>query len=145
MGEVYRARDTRLNRDVALKVLPPAFAGDPERMARFEREAQVLASLNHPNIAQLYGLEGHALVMARTGRISAVEVATTPGFRLGTPQSLQYTLAGPSYGWDVALDGQRFLTAKPAEQKQDQAAAAQLHVVMEWFEELKRRAPPGRK
>ena len=51
MGEVYRARDTKLNRDVALKVLPEAFAADPERLARFEREAQVLASLNHPHIA----------------------------------------------------------------------------------------------
>jgi len=54
MGEVYRARDNRLSRDVALKVLPEVFARDPERMARFEREAQVLASLNHPNIAALY-------------------------------------------------------------------------------------------
>ncbi|MGH9675174.1 MAG: serine/threonine-protein kinase [Bryobacteraceae bacterium] len=57
MGEVYRARDTRLNRDVAIKVLLPAFANDPERMARFEREAYTLASLNHPNIAAIYGLE----------------------------------------------------------------------------------------
>ncbi|MDE3137292.1 MAG: protein kinase [Acidobacteriota bacterium] len=57
MGEVYRARDTRLARDVALKVLPEAFATDPERMARFGREAKVLASLNHPNIASIYGLE----------------------------------------------------------------------------------------
>jgi eukaryotic-like serine/threonine-protein kinase len=57
MGEVYRARDTKLNRDVALKVLPAAFAANPERMARFLREAQVLASLNHPNIASIYGLE----------------------------------------------------------------------------------------
>jgi len=57
MGEVYRARDPRLGRDVALKVLPEVFARDAERMARFEREAQVLASLNHPNIASLYGLE----------------------------------------------------------------------------------------
>jgi serine/threonine protein kinase len=57
MGEVYRARDGRLQRDVALKVLPEAFAQDGERMARFEREAQVLASLNHPNIAAVYGLE----------------------------------------------------------------------------------------
>jgi Tol biopolymer transport system component/predicted Ser/Thr protein kinase len=63
MGEVYRARDTRLNRDVAVKVMPEIFAQDSERMARFEREAQVLASLNHPNIAQLYGLEERALVM----------------------------------------------------------------------------------
>ncbi len=57
MGEVYRARDDRLGRDVAIKVLPDAFAQDAERMARFEREAQVLAALNHPNIACLYGLE----------------------------------------------------------------------------------------
>ena len=57
MGEVYRARDTRLSRDVALKLLPDAFASDPERLARFAREAQTLASLNHPNIAHIYGLE----------------------------------------------------------------------------------------
>jgi serine/threonine-protein kinase len=57
MGEVYRAKDTRLKRDVAIKVLPDAFAGDAERLARFQREAQVLASLNHPNIAHIHGLE----------------------------------------------------------------------------------------
>src|SRR5487761_216432 len=66
-GEVNRARDARLGRDVALKVLPEAFAADAERMARFRREAQVLASLNHPNIAAIYGFEDsgstHALVM----------------------------------------------------------------------------------
>ena len=57
MGEVYRATDTKLNREVALKVLPDAFASDPERLARFQREAEVLASLNHPNIAAIHGLE----------------------------------------------------------------------------------------
>src|SRR5215468_5802005 len=57
MGEVCRARDTKLGRDVALKVLPLAFVQDPERLARFRREAQVLACLNHPNIAAIYGLE----------------------------------------------------------------------------------------
>ena len=57
MGEVYKARDTKLDRDVALKILPDAFASDPERLARFQREAKVLASLNHPNIAAIYGLE----------------------------------------------------------------------------------------
>src|SRR6266853_1328642 len=67
MGEVYKARDTKLDREVAIKVLPAALAQDPERLARFEREARVLASLNHPNIAQIYGIEesehGRALVM----------------------------------------------------------------------------------
>src|SRR5713101_6263384 len=57
MGEVYRARDTKLNRDVALKILPDTFATDPERLARFQREAQVLASLNHPHIGAIYGFE----------------------------------------------------------------------------------------
>ena len=63
MGEVYRATDTKLDREVALKILPASFAQDPDRMARFEREAKVLASLNHPNIAQIYGVEERALVM----------------------------------------------------------------------------------
>ncbi len=57
MGEVYRARDTKLGRDVALKILPDAFVNDAERLARFQREAKVLASLNHPNIAAIHGLE----------------------------------------------------------------------------------------
>ncbi|MHB8525928.1 MAG: protein kinase domain-containing protein [Candidatus Acidiferrales bacterium] len=67
MGEVYRARDTKLGREVALKVLPEAFASDAQRMARLRREAQVLASLNQTNIASIYGFEDsgstHALVM----------------------------------------------------------------------------------
>jgi serine/threonine-protein kinase len=63
MGEVYRARDTKLKREVALKVLPERFARDFGRMARFRREAEVLASLNHPNIAHIYGVEERALLM----------------------------------------------------------------------------------
>jgi serine/threonine protein kinase len=67
MGEVYRARDTKLHRDVALKILPDAFTNDRDRLARFEREAQTLAALNHPHIAHIHGLEDRdgvpALVM----------------------------------------------------------------------------------
>jgi serine/threonine protein kinase len=63
MGEVYRAKDTKLDREVAIKILPEALAQDPERLARFEREAKALAALNHPNIAQIYGVEERALVM----------------------------------------------------------------------------------
>jgi len=64
MGDVYRARDTRLNREVARKVLPEAFADDPDRLARFRREAQLLASLSHPNIAAIYGFEEAPEVVA---------------------------------------------------------------------------------
>jgi Tol biopolymer transport system component/predicted Ser/Thr protein kinase len=63
MGEVYRAKDTKLDREVAIKILPESFAIDPDRLARFEREAKVLAALNHPNIAHIYGVEDRALVM----------------------------------------------------------------------------------
>src|SRR6266849_6360494 len=68
MGEVYRARDTTLKRDVALKVLPASFLRDPDRMARFQREAEVLASLDHPNIGPIYGMadseDSRGLVLA---------------------------------------------------------------------------------
>ncbi len=88
MGEVYRARDTKLGRDVALKVLPAAMAHDPERMARFQREAQVLASLNHPNIAAIYGMEDsadlRALVMELVeGATLAERICPTPAFSSG--------------------------------------------------------------
>src|SRR5512138_805279 len=91
MGEVYRARDTRLQRDVAIKVLPAALANDRERLARFEREAQLLASLNHPNIAQLYGLDesgpAPALVMELvTGPTLATVIAGHP---VALPRALE--------------------------------------------------------
>jgi serine/threonine protein kinase len=83
MGEVYKARDTRLNRDVALKVIPEVFAADADRMSRFEREAKLLASLNHPHIAAIYGLEESsstkALVMELVeGPTLADRIATGP-------------------------------------------------------------------
>src|SRR5262249_21958002 len=77
MGEVYRAYDTRLKREIALKVLPEAFSRDSERMTRFEREAQVLAALNHPNIASIYGLQD-----APNG-IFALMMELVPGPTLG--------------------------------------------------------------
>jgi hypothetical protein len=86
MGEVWRATDTRLGREVALKVLPQEFAADPDRMARFEREAKVLASLNHPNIAHLYGLEnleidekavGEGLIPSRDDERAGINPAPT--------------------------------------------------------------------
>src|SRR5947209_3260256 len=83
MGEVYRARDTKLDRDVAIKILPEAVAQDAERLARFEREAKVLAALNHPNIAHIYGLEEHALGM------ELVEGETLAG-RLPVETALNY-------------------------------------------------------
>src|SRR4029450_13288024 len=64
MGEVYRARDARLNRDVAVKILPLHLAADPDRLARFRREAQVLASLNHSNVGAIYGFEESDSVQA---------------------------------------------------------------------------------
>src|SRR5260221_3880040 len=81
MGAVYRATDTKLNREVAIKVLPDSFAEDADRLTRFTREAQVLASLNHPNIAAIYGVEERAIVM------ELVEGAT-----LGGPLSLEEAL-----------------------------------------------------
>ena len=74
MGVVYRATDVRLKRSVAIKVLPAAFTADPERVARFEREAQLLASLNHPNIAQVYGFEHAPLPDGSTGHYLAMEL-----------------------------------------------------------------------
>lgn len=71
MGEVYRARDAKLNRDVVIKVLLPTVANDPDRLARFGREAQVLASLNHPNIAAIYGLEEGPVAAADDGPAKA--------------------------------------------------------------------------
>jgi predicted Ser/Thr protein kinase len=79
MGAVYRATDTKLNREVAIKVIPGTFASDPERIARFTREAQVLASLNHPNIAQIYGVEENAIVMELVeGATLAERIAAGP-------------------------------------------------------------------
>ena len=77
MGEVWRATDTKLSREVAIKILPEAFAADPDRMARFTREAQVLASLNHPNIAVIYGVEERTLILELVEGPTLAERITT--------------------------------------------------------------------
>ena len=83
MGQVFRARDTKLNRDVALKVLPDSFANDADRLARFRREAQTLASLNHPHIAAIYGLEESGGVRALVMELASSWIPSA-GTRSGT-------------------------------------------------------------
>jgi serine/threonine-protein kinase len=85
MGEVCRARDTKLNRQVALKVLPDAFAADPDRMSRFQREAQLLAALNHPNIAGIYGLEDDPSIRSGQAGVRAIVMELVQGQTLAGP------------------------------------------------------------
>ena len=92
MGEVYRARDTRLQRDVAIKVLPESFALDPDRLARFRREAQVLASLNHPHIAHVYGLEDDPVDVSP----GAASASGLPGTGLPTCALVMELVEGPT-------------------------------------------------
>ncbi len=109
MGEVYRAIDTTLKRAVAIKVLPASVAGDAQRLARFEREAEVLASLNHPNIAAIYGVQpwarGIALVMELVeGDISGVHELQEPQLEALTDRfSMQGDLRTQSEQWSVEL------------------------------------------
>jgi eukaryotic-like serine/threonine-protein kinase len=100
MGEVYRARDTKLGRDVAIKILPASFAADPERLARFEREAPMLASLNHPHIAQIYGVEEAGDVRALILELVEGETLTA---RLAQPSKLKSQRSGMTIGDALAI------------------------------------------
>ena len=95
MGEVYRAHDTKLGRDVALKILPDAFASDPDRLARFQREAKTLASLNHPNIGGIYGLE-------ESGAATALVMELVEGETLA--EKIEQRSTPKSRGWGLPLD-----------------------------------------
>src|SRR6266480_6945253 len=90
MGEVYRARDMKLRREVAIKILPDALAADPDRVARFQREAELLATLNHPNIAAVYGVE-------TVGDSTAIVMELVDG------QTLDETIRGGALSMDDAL------------------------------------------
>jgi eukaryotic-like serine/threonine-protein kinase len=98
MGQVYRARDTKLNRDVALKVLPDSLASDPDRLARFTREAQTLASLNHPNIAHIHGLE-------ESGGVRALVMELVEGDDLS--RSLRHWKPRMNKGSSIAISSPR--------------------------------------
>jgi hypothetical protein len=151
MGEVYRAKDTRLGRDVALKALPESLTQDPERLARFRREAQVLAALNHPHIAGIYGVEetdGHRFLvlefvdgsgLERLTRPSPVR-STCPSRGLLPAMSCSSALAFPANPrpYDVLPDG-RFVTVGAANEPGEQGPL-QIQVVLNWFEELKRKS-----
>jgi serine/threonine protein kinase len=96
MGKVWRAHHTGLKRDDALKVLPDAFASDPDRLARFQREAQVLASLNHPNIAHVYGLEQAGGVQALVMELVEGQRSLTASRRRRFPSMRRCPLPGKS-------------------------------------------------
>ena len=111
MGQVYQATDTKLNRQVALKILPEAFATDPDRLARFQREAQVLASLNHPGIAAIYGIEGFTVV----GYHRDYDI---------TPDGERLVMVFPAD------------RTEPGE-----ASPPQINMILNWFQELTERVP----
>jgi serine/threonine protein kinase len=127
MGEVYRARDTRLGRDVALKVLPDLFAQDPDRLSCFQREAQFLASLNHPNIAAIHGLED-------AGGVRALVLELVEGETLA-----ERPIAQRNY--DVGPDGRLVVVLPATGPESGSRPVQQINVVLSWFEELKTRVP----
>jgi len=114
MGEVYEARDTKLGRNVAIKVLPAAFVNDPERLGRFQREARMLAALNHPNIATIYGLE-------QSGGVHFLIMELVPG--------------------ETLADGKRIAALMPVETPKGQQTQNHVIFLENFFDELRRRVP----
>ncbi|MCA1559658.1 MAG: protein kinase [Acidobacteria bacterium] len=131
MGEVYRARDTQLNRGVAIKVLPQLFALDHERLTRFTREAQTLAALNHLNIAQIYGLEA----AASTGTTRALVLELVDGEDLSAliargPVPLHEALPIArqiAVDFEIAADGTRFLL-----HLEERTTEPPVHLLLNW-------------
>ena len=163
MGEVYRARDTKLGRDVAIKILPDAFAHDPERVARFRREAQLLAALNHPHIAAIYGLEESngslflvlELVDGETlaQRLAAVAGSKGPGLPVTEAITIARQVADACQA--AHEKGIMHRDLKPANiaftaegqvfgMIEETQSASPTLVVVKWSEELKRLVPAKR-
>ena len=150
MGEVFQAKDQVLGRDVAIKVLPGEFAKDPDRLARFQREAKLLASLNHPNIAAIYGLETSAqtnfLVLEPVeGETLAERIKAGP---IPVEESLKLAFQ-IAEALEVAHEkGVIHRDLKPAAPTAAEPAVAaprpKIHIVINWFEELKKRVPAKR-
>ena len=153
MGEVFQAKDQVLGRDVAIKVLPAEFAKNTDRVARFQREARRLASLNHPNIAAIHGLDGplwspdgRELFYRNLESVLAVSAETVPIFKYGKPHVLfrgaylsESVGAGVLPNWDIHPDGKRFLMMKEIPTAAE--GPQRINVVLNWLEELKQRVP----
>ncbi len=146
---MFQAHDTRLKRDVAIKVILEAFAHDSDRLARFQREAELLATLKHPNIAAVYGLEqsdgvtGIVLELVEGDTLADV-IGRGPiavnDLTITLPSTAPILAGSPAnaLGPDVTRDGKRFVMIKPI---QDDADARTIRVIENWFEELTLRAP----
>lgn len=140
MGEVYRARDTRLNRDVALKILPDTFAADTSRVTRFRREAQLLATLNHTNIAQIYGFEEIALRSDQAVASAAIGLELVDGRTIA-----DRLLEGPLPLDDTLPIARQIAEAletahhRPGFQRQDQLVALHTHRDRLWRHRVWRR------
>jgi serine/threonine-protein kinase len=153
MGEVYRARDTKLERDVAIKVLPDSFAQDADRVARFTREARTLATLNHPNIAQIYGVEERAPL--DNGQGAPGETRTALVMELVEGEDLAAIITRGPLALDEALPIARQVAdaletahengiihrdLKPATIK-IRSDGTVMRVILNWFDELGTRPP----
>jgi serine/threonine protein kinase len=151
MGEVYRARDTKLEREVAIKVLPDVFVSDPERVARFQREAKTLAALNHPHHHPFWSRDGRELFyIPSAGGFAVVSIMTRPTFAFSDPVSLSRGPLGFFEGGpintrqnDAAYDGRviAITTGNPSQVPPGTGGQAQFHIVLNWTEELKARVP----
>jgi eukaryotic-like serine/threonine-protein kinase len=150
MGEVYRATDTTLKRQVALKVLPDALVADAERLARFQREAEVLAALNHPNIAVLYGVEKSDGVIALV--MELVEGPTLADRIIEGPLPVDEALAiaRKNASSSRSTTTQSIMTSRRMERSSCSSVASRrcparrrgrVHVVLNWQQELKRLVP----